>query len=225
MEEAVRLVILLAQAVHAAHLQGVIHRDLKPGNVLLHEDGSPRIADFGLARLDSYPSENEAATMVGMPLGTPGYMAPEQVSGDLTAIGPETDVYGLGTILYQCLTGRVPFPGTAISALYQVMNAPPAPPRSIRPEIPAALERICLKCLEKKPGDRFAGAYRLAAALERFLGSPELDEFDLEDDHARPMVSDSRHSPPRATKSRASQVKTTFLDRLSQWFAGRGRRP
>ena len=224
-EEAVRLVILLAQAVHAAHLQGVIHRDLKPGNVLLHEDGSPRIADFGLARLDSYTGENEAATMVGMPLGTPGYMAPEQVSGDLAAIGPETDVYGLGTILYQCLTGRVPFPGTAISALYQVMNAPPAPPRSIRPEIPAALERICLKCLEKKPGDRFAGAYRLAAALERFLGSPEDDAVDLDDDHVRPMVSDSRHLPPRVSKSRASQVKTTFLGRLSQWFTGRGRRP
>jgi predicted Ser/Thr protein kinase len=163
------LVEQLALAVQHAHDRKIVHRDLKPGNVLLADDGAPRIVDFGLAKhLDA----TEKLTRSGEVIGTPGYMAPEQVSGGegKPPIGPATDVYALGAILYELLTGRPPFQSPSVmDVLLQVVSKEPAPPRRLAPQTPRGLETICLKCLEKDPKKRYAGARDLADDLRRFL--------------------------------------------------------
>jgi len=197
-ERAARLVIEMARAVHAAHERGIIHRDLKPGNILLNEAGTPLISDFGLAKLlDPIRHDEQALTRTGELIGTPGYMAPEQVRGELATIGPATDVYGLGTILYECLTGRRPFQGGAAwSILHDVLSQEPPWPREIRPEVPVSLERICLKTLEKDPLRRYSNAAALADDLERFLaGNPILARPHNVWDRLRRLLSFKK--PPR----------------------------
>jgi predicted Ser/Thr protein kinase len=162
-----RLIKTLAGAVHHAHRQGFIHCDLKPSNILIDQDGEPQITDFGLARL---ASEDSSLTATGAILGTPSYMAPEQASGQRKSIGPATDVYGLGAILYELLTGRPPFrTGSMMETVVQVLERDPVSPREIRPEVPRELEIICLKCLEKMPHERYLSAQALADDLDRYL--------------------------------------------------------
>jgi tetratricopeptide (TPR) repeat protein len=168
---AAALVETLARAVHTAHQRGIVHRDLKPGNVLLTPAGEPKITDFGLAkRLE----EGVTQTQTGAVLGTPSYMAPEQAVGDSRAIGPPSDIYALGAILYVLLTGQPPFRGqSSLEILAQVREAEPEPPSRLQPTVPRDLEVICLKCLEKEPGRRYASAEALAEELHRFLaGEP-----------------------------------------------------
>ncbi len=170
--EAAALVEALARAVHAAHRQQIVHRDLKPGNVLLTADGTPKITDFGLARrLDA-----AGQTQTGSVLGTPSYMAPEQAGGAKGAAGPAADVYALGAILYECLTGRPPFQAaTPLDTVLQVINDDPAPPSRLNSGLPRDLETACLKCLQKEPGKRYSSAEALAEDLRRFrAGEPVL---------------------------------------------------
>jgi len=170
---AAELVETLARAVHTAHLAGIVHRDLKPSNVLLTADGSPKVSDFGLAKL---MGSDSARTLSGDVLGTPSYMAPEQAGGHSREVGPAVDIYALGAILYQSLTGRPPFlGGSAIETLNLVMSTEVIPPRRLRPEVPRDLETICLKCLEKEPQKRYASALALAADLRRFLDGRPID--------------------------------------------------
>jgi WD40 repeat protein len=169
--EAARLVEALARAMDAAHQKGIIHRDLKPANVLLAEDGTPKITDFGLAK----KLEDAAGqTGSGDVLGTPSYMAPEQAGGRAREVGPLADVYALGAILYECLTGRPPFKAaTALDTLLQVLSEEPVPVRRLQPKVPVDLETIALKCLQKEPARRYGSARALAEDLGRFqAGEP-----------------------------------------------------
>jgi tetratricopeptide (TPR) repeat protein len=162
---AAELVEVLARAVHYAHTHGVVHRDLKPGNILLGEDGQPKITDFGLAR-----HERPELTATGDVLGTPSYMAPEQAAGGRQPVGPPADVWALGAILYECLTGRPPFRATTpLETLEQVISQEPVAPAQLQGKTPRDLNTICLKCLQKDPARRYGSALELADDLRRFL--------------------------------------------------------
>jgi WD40 repeat protein/tRNA A-37 threonylcarbamoyl transferase component Bud32 len=160
----------LAEAMDAAHQGKVIHRDLKPANVLLAEKGQLKITDFGLAK----KLDDTGLTQPGAVLGTPSYMAPEQAAGTASKIGPSTDVYALGAILYELLTGRPPFTAASVmDILLQVISRDPVAPSQLLPGVPKDLETICLKCLRKEPAARYASAKELATDLRRFLdGAP-----------------------------------------------------
>jgi tetratricopeptide (TPR) repeat protein len=164
--EAAHLLELLARAVQAMHEQGIVHRDLKPSNVLLTALGVPKIADFGLAKLKDTETEHTLSEQV---LGTPSFMAPEQAEGHSKHVGPPADIYALGAILYQALTGRPPFMGgSALETLKLVTTTEPVPPTRHRPGVPRDLETICLRCLEKEPARRYSSAAALADDLRRF---------------------------------------------------------
>jgi tetratricopeptide (TPR) repeat protein/tRNA A-37 threonylcarbamoyl transferase component Bud32 len=169
--EAARILELLASGMNYAHKQGIIHRDLKPANVLLTSDGTPKIADFGLAkRLEGDSNQTKSGTLVG----TPAYMAPEQASGKTHEIGPLSDQYALGAILYEMLTGRPPLLGTTVlETLALVKDKDPLPPSQLQPSIPRDLETICLKCLQKEPARRYESTEALVEDLRHFLaGEP-----------------------------------------------------
>jgi Protein kinase domain/Protein of unknown function (DUF1559) len=164
-DEAAKLVETLARAMAAAHAAGLVHRDLKPANVLLTGDGTPKVTDFGLAK----KLDTAGQTASGAVMGTPSYMAPEQAGGKSAEIGPGCDVYALGAILYECLTGRPPFKAaTPLDTMMQVVSAEPVPPTQLQPSLPRDLETICLKCLQKEPARRYAGAATMADELRRF---------------------------------------------------------
>jgi serine/threonine-protein kinase len=164
--QAAGLLATLAEAMHAAHQGGIVHRDLKPANILFTPDGTPKVTDFGLARrLEG----GAGLTLSGVPLGTPGYMAPEQARGQSRAIGPAVDVYALGAILYELLTGRPPFRAeTPAETILQVIDQEPVPPARLNAKVPRDLETVCLKCLQKEPHRRYASAAALADDLRRF---------------------------------------------------------
>jgi serine/threonine protein kinase/tetratricopeptide (TPR) repeat protein len=165
--QAVELITKVARTVHYAHEHGILHRDIKPGNILLDAKGEPRLTDFGLARLVETES---TVTRTMEVLGTPSYMAPEQAVGNNAAISSATDVYGLGAVLYQLLTGQPPFAGgTTYETIKLVLDNEPRRPRQLNPKIDRDLSTICLKCLEKDPKRRYSSALALAEDLEHWL--------------------------------------------------------
>ena len=161
-----RLLSVVARAVDHLHAQGVVHRDLKPSNILLDRDDQPYVTDFGLAKVFVAGSE---ATATGVIAGTPSYMAPEQASGHSSEVGPAADIYSLGAILYELLTGEPPFrQENPLDTLLDILGREPRYPRQVNPRVPHGLELICLKCLAKSPADRYGSAAALADDLERF---------------------------------------------------------
>src|SRR5262249_2924986 len=151
--EAAELVRKLAVAIEVMHQRGLIHRDLKPGNVLLRPNGEPVLMDFGLAR--SFTEQNQRLTGSVAVLGTPAYMSPEQVRGEQAALGPCTDVYSLGVILFELLTGVLPFNGPLHTVFAQILHAAPGPPSERRPGLDSELDALCLRALAKDVGDRY----------------------------------------------------------------------
>lgn len=172
-EEAARLVLTVARAVHYLHKQGLVHRDLKPSNILIDAQGRPYVTDFGLAKV----LEGDALlSNSGAILGTPNYMSPEQAAGQAGQVGPRSDIYSLGAILYEAITGRPPHDGDSpLETLVHVVEGECLPPRRINPKLPRPLEQICLKCLEKNPDDRYLTASDLADDLDHFLRGEQVE--------------------------------------------------
>src|SRR5205085_5314288 len=165
--QAAELIAKVARTVHYAHEHGILHRDIKPGNILLDAKGEPQLTDFGLARLVEAES---TITRTREALGTPSYMAPEQAAGEYTKLSNATDIYGLGAVLYQLLTDHPPFAGgTTYETIKLLLDTEPRQPRLLNPKIDRDLSTICLKCLEKDPSRRYASALALAEDLERWL--------------------------------------------------------
>jgi serine/threonine-protein kinase len=185
-QEAARLLATVSRAVHYAHSQGILHRDLKPSNVLIDQAGEPHITDFGLAkrvpRVEGAPVAG--LTVSGAIVGTPNYMAPEQISDRRGKVGPVSDVYSLGVILYEMLTGRPPFQAASqVDTLLLVLEQDPIRPRLLNPKVDPDLELICLKCLQKEPELRYASAADLAADLEKVVNdeAPSVRVFGVKD--------------------------------------------
>jgi serine/threonine protein kinase len=157
----------IVRALEVAHQKGIVHRDLKPSNIMIDERKEPVVVDFGLAR--RVDSDESRLTAAGAVLGTPAYMPPEQITGDLNQIGPHSDVYSAGVILYELLTGETPFTGPVTVVLAQVLSVEPPPPSSLRPGLDAELEAVCLKAMAKEIADRYRSMKDFAEALSGFL--------------------------------------------------------
>ncbi|HEV3339731.1 MAG TPA: serine/threonine-protein kinase, partial [Pirellulales bacterium] len=213
-QQAAAMLITLTEAVRVAHRDGVVHRDLKPANILLGSDGTPKIADFGLAR---HFNAESSLTLSGARLGTPSYMAPEQARGELSAVGPASDIYSLGAILYELLTGRPPFRGeTSTETTRQAISGDPVAPTLLNRQVPRDLETICLKCLHKEPQGRYTSAAALADDLNRFQRGEPI--------RARPatplerLSKWARRRPAQATTLAASLVVSMGLVAAGLWF-------
>jgi hypothetical protein len=207
---AAALVATVARAMEEAHRRGIVHRDLKPQNVMLDPAGRPVVMDFGLA-VRTTAADDLRLTLTGVALGTPAYMPPEQAGGDADAVGPPADVYALGTMLYEMVTGRVPFRAKPFGKLLaQIERDAPPPPRQLNPHVDPALEAVILTCLAKRPADRFPSAGPLADALDRYSHG---DRGELVAEFSRPfLVPDATEVEP------ATPATTVALRPRRRWW-------
>jgi WD40 repeat protein/tRNA A-37 threonylcarbamoyl transferase component Bud32 len=212
--EAAELIARLADALEYAHGQGVVHRDVKPSNVLLSEDGTAFLTDFGLAKRDAAEA---TMTVAGAVLGTPAYMSPEQARGESHRVDGRADVYSLGVMLYQLLTGELPFRGNTRMLLYQVLHDEPRPPRKLNDHVPRDLETVCLKAMAKEPGRRYPKACELADDLRRYLRG-EAVKARPEGSAAR-LLRWTRRNPKLAAASLLAAVGLLATAAVSIWFA------
>src|SRR5262249_23228028 len=193
---AAALVRKLALAMAEMHQRNVVHRDLKPGNIMMRKNGEPVLLDFGLARV--FTSVSKTFITSGMITGTPAYMSPEQYEGDSSKVGPPSDLYSLGVILYQLATGRPPYSGDPWTIYGRILRSPPPPPSHVRPDLDEAFDALCLMAMARRPEDRFASMTDFAIALEHYTAdqprgiSQPTDEF-------REIFNEAT-TPPRSTK-------------------------
>jgi hypothetical protein len=199
-DQAIALALQLLDALAAVHARNVVHRDIKPGNILLDPAGRAVLTDFGLARL---APDTEHLTSEGIIVGTPAYMAPEQAAGQPHQVGPPTDVYSLGVVLYRMLTGRLPFEGPPLTVLHRIVHEAPPPPSQFRPGLPAAVEAAILRAMRKDPGERFPDARAFAAALAPAPGSTLAATTDLPAPAGAPTRPQTRPGARRWAPSRA----------------------
>lgn len=200
---ALELVRTLADALHAAHSAGIIHRDLKPANIMLRPDGQPVIIDFGMAR--RFDNSETVLTLSGAIVGTPGYMAPEQITGSSDEIGPACDIYALGVVLYELLTGWTPFSGNLATMLGSIVSAPPPPPRTHCPDLDPALDAICLRALAKNPAERFRSAREFADVIDTYLregAAASTARLASAGGEPRPQTGAPPETPPRGVFGR-----------------------
>jgi hypothetical protein len=215
LRQAAAVVRKLALTLQEAHARGVIHRDLKPANILVSQTRELVIIDFGLAR--RVDSDDSRITHSGAILGTPAYMAPEQVAGDPSAVGRASDIYSLGVILYELMTGHCPFEGRAAMVLGLIVVANPPLPSSFRPEIDPALEAICLKAMAKKAADRYATMTDFAAALDNYLHDAGTLAPPAVEDMASRLPADSPHrAPPAGAETLAGQWIAGLIPSLEE---------
>jgi serine/threonine protein kinase len=200
----------VAHALHEAHIHGMVHRDVKPGNIMIDQRGEPIVMDFGLAR--SVDDEEDARlTRDGMILGSPAYMSPEQVEGRQEKIGPTCDIYSLGVILYELLTGRLPYQGSVTSIIAQIVSKPPPHPATVRPDISPGLAEICLRAMARQIADRYQSMREFAAALTDYLKSkPEVADRAV----LFEPISESRSAVPRATTPGTTTVPSDKIEFL-----------
>ncbi|MBW3541817.1 MAG: serine/threonine protein kinase, partial [Planctomycetes bacterium] len=224
--KAALLVRKIALALQAAHAHGIVHRDLKPSNVMIDEGGEPIVMDFGLARKTS-PGDSRL-TQSGAILGTPAYMSPEQLAGDPELIGPASDIYSLGVVLYELLTGRLPFEGTVVAVLSQIQNNEPEPPSSHRPGIDPELEAICLKAMSKDMSRRFPSMQALADLLAAWLKSQRpADESTVSTGRIVGPVptiamtpSGSKLAAPESRSALTHELPAADRERRRRWWLG-----
>jgi len=208
---AAQLTLQLAEALAYAHQHGVLHRDVKPANIMVDDQDTLYLMDFGLASWAEQASTR--LTQAGAVMGTPAYMAPEQASGEVNQVGPAADLYSAGVVLYEVLTGRVPFEGPRRAVIYNAIHTSPQPPSQVRSGLDPRLEAICLKAMAKKPGERYASGQEMAAALKEWLlgqqlrqqpheepSMPDIEPVTLTMEGAEP------NQGPRKQPSRSQQV-------------------
>ncbi len=220
-EWSVNLVIPVAEAVHYAHSRGIVHRDLKPANIMIETaTGRPVVLDFGIARRLDEPA---GLTRAGVIIGTPSYMPPEQAGEAVGAVGPPSDVYALGAILYRMITGRLPYEAETALATLLLVASPQMPPspREICPDVPTALSAICMKCLNKRPADRFQTAAALADALREYPEIPEPAEDEPQAEAADPPSRRAASAGPPAVLIVESTGEEIALTKLTT-VIGRG---
>jgi WD40 repeat protein len=219
---AVELTRQIAEALAAVHEHGIVHRDLKPGNILLDRDGTALLADFGLARPEH---DAEPLTEAGAVLGTPAFMAPEQAALNHGEVGPQSDVYSLGVVLYRMLTGRTPFEGRPLAVVNSVANQVPPPPSKFRPDLDRDLETILLKAMAREPRDRYTSALEFAGALrawqrkERTAGKPVLT-FEKPTEKTTPAACSSPLAPPGKITPRPQWPRWPWVAAASVLFLG-----
>ena len=216
-KKAAEIVEKLARAMAVAHQRGIVHRDLKPANVLLTADGEPKVTDFGLAKRLDDAGGPSGATQTGTAMGTPSYMAPEQAEGRIKEIGPAADVYALGAILYELLTGRPPFKGmTAVDTMLMVVTEEAVSPTRLQPRLPRDIATICLKCIQKPIPKRYASALDLADDLRRFQNGEPIKAVPVSNwERARKWV---RRRPATAALLGFSAAACVALLAVGVWF-------